>query len=94
MNAQDGVDQWLSSFGYYRKLLAHDETCFFRAVSEQASIIENLIKQNIKQKYLLFRFSTLNSTTKKLEQIVLLMQIKIGMNFLIYFWTGMIIFQN
>ncbi|KAK4881481.1 hypothetical protein RN001_004800 [Aquatica leii] len=29
------VDAWLDSLGYYRKNVAYDETCLFRAVSEQ-----------------------------------------------------------
>ncbi|XP_018327502.1 protein ovarian tumor locus-like isoform X2 [Agrilus planipennis] len=29
------VDNWLDTLGYYRKNIAYDETCLFRAVSEQ-----------------------------------------------------------
>lgn len=29
------VDEWLDTLGYYRKNVAYDETCLFRAVSEQ-----------------------------------------------------------
>ncbi|XP_060525117.1 putative bifunctional UDP-N-acetylglucosamine transferase and deubiquitinase ALG13 isoform X2 [Cylas formicarius] len=29
------VDNWLDELGFYRKNVAYDETCFFRAVSEQ-----------------------------------------------------------
>lgn len=29
------VDSWLDSLGYYRKNVAYDETCLFRAVAEQ-----------------------------------------------------------
>ncbi|KAF5278669.1 hypothetical protein FQA39_LY00711 [Lamprigera yunnana] len=29
------IDAWLDSLGYYRKNVAYDETCLFRAVSEQ-----------------------------------------------------------
>lgn len=33
------VDNWLDTLGYYRKNVAYDETCLFRAVSEQVSYI-------------------------------------------------------
>lgn len=29
------IDSWLETIGYYRKNVAYDETCLFRAVSEQ-----------------------------------------------------------
>lgn len=29
------VDAWLDNLGYYRKNIAYDETCLFRAASEQ-----------------------------------------------------------
>lgn len=29
------IDSWLDTMGYYRKNVAYDETCLFRAVSEQ-----------------------------------------------------------
>lgn len=29
------VDAWLDTLGYYRKNVAYDETCLFRAISEQ-----------------------------------------------------------
>lgn len=29
------IDLWLDNMGYYRKNVAYDETCLFRAVSEQ-----------------------------------------------------------
>lgn len=31
------VDNWLDSMGLYRKNVAYDETCLFRAISEQVS---------------------------------------------------------
>lgn len=34
------IDNWLDSLGYYRKNVAYDETCLFRAVSEQVSYIK------------------------------------------------------
>lgn len=34
------VDNWLDNLGYYRKNVAYDETCLFRAVSEQVFVIE------------------------------------------------------
>lgn len=36
------VDNWLDILGYYRKNVAYDETCLFRAISEQVS--KNIIK--------------------------------------------------
>lgn len=32
------LDNWLDILGYYRKNVAYDETCLFRAVSEQVSV--------------------------------------------------------
>lgn len=29
------VDAWLDKLGYYRKNIAFDETCLFRAIAEQ-----------------------------------------------------------
>lgn len=29
------IDAWLDTLGYYRKNVAYDETCLFRAISEQ-----------------------------------------------------------
>lgn len=29
------IDAWLETMGYYRKNVAYDETCLFRAISEQ-----------------------------------------------------------
>ncbi|KAK9881067.1 hypothetical protein WA026_014412 [Henosepilachna vigintioctopunctata] len=34
------VDNWLEALGYYRKNVAYDETCLFRAVSEQLFSIQ------------------------------------------------------
>lgn len=38
-----GVDSWLDSLGYYRKNVAYDETCLFRAASEQVQYFIYLI---------------------------------------------------
>lgn len=32
------IDSWLDTMGYYRKNVAYDETCLFRAISEQVII--------------------------------------------------------
>ena len=31
------IDSWLENIGYYRKTVAYDETCLFRAISEQVT---------------------------------------------------------
>lgn len=36
------ADNWLDSLGLYRKNVAHDETCLFRAVSEHVSFCQFL----------------------------------------------------
>lgn len=33
------VDNWLDALGLYRKNIAYDETCLFRAASEQVNIM-------------------------------------------------------
>lgn len=33
------VDSWLDTLGLYRKNVAYDETCLFRAVSEQVGVL-------------------------------------------------------
>jgi hypothetical protein len=43
------VDNWLDSIGLYRKNVAYDETCLFRAVSEQVSAKDSstLVKRHL-----------------------------------------------
>lgn len=40
----DQMDIWLATQGYYRKHTARDNTCLFRAVSEQVNSYEVLFR--------------------------------------------------
>lgn len=42
------VDSWLDIIGLYRKNVAYDETCLFRAVSEQVGVFIFHFKNNYK----------------------------------------------
>lgn len=74
------VDNWLEVLGYYRKNVAYDETCLFRAVSEQVSQIFKFCPKNnvIFHSYLLAK-----SIMKEFEKNVLLLPRKIIIHFLI-----------
>lgn len=50
------VDNWLEALGYYRKNVAYDETCLFRAVSEQ--VINSEFYRQVSNIFPLYHFSS------------------------------------
>lgn len=75
------IDCWLEVKGYYRKNVAYDETCLFRAVTEQVNNKLKFLKKQIYDFILFYSCMVHKHYTKKYERNVLITVKNIQKNF-------------